>query len=1004
MRPHRLRLRAFGPFGGEEVVDLDRLADAGLFLLSGPTGAGKTTVLDALCFALYGQVPGSRSAKGLRSQHAPADAPTEVELEATVGGSRLRITRRPEQERPKARGTGLTTDQASVLLQEHRDGRWEVLSARPAEADQAVADRLGLSAAQFFQVVLLPQGQFQEFLLAPAKQREDLLATLFDVDRYERAAGWLGGAKKDAAAALEEARRDVDEQATRAAEAAGADVPIDVDGPWLAEVVEAAAGRAGGSRAAADEAVAAAGRERARLDEARALADRQRRRRERLADLARLDREAPQVEAAATELDAARRAERVRALLEAADEAAQAESDAAGASESARRLLDAARGEQAAPADVAGLRALAGRLRGRAEALQALVEVEQGLAARRDDLERRRDAERSSRQVVAATTEQLAALPERRRQAQERRDVAVRAADGLAAVTERVQALQARVDAVDRLTPLQSRLDEAVQEVRQAVETRAAAERHRLEVQEARFEGMRAELADLLAEDPECPVCGSLEHPNPAAFVGRRVSDADQRAAEQAGGRAAEAERAAAAELAGLQAEQARLRGVAGLDADDDDRAADAGADTRGRAGAGVDDVRAALDVARRDAEQARGRAADVDAARAALDALATQEAALTSRRDAALLEAEQAAAGATALAEQLDRDERRVGEARGPAAALAEVVVGLRRRADRADDLAMARERHDAAASARQRADSRLADAVAEAGLADVDQVRAALRGPSRQEELEREVTGHREARSAVQEALASDDLAVALEPAVDVDGVAERCAVAEDAARTASADARAAAGRHARLLELQAALAAALERARPVQERFERVAGLADLTSGGGRENARRMSLRSYVLAARLEQVVEAATDRLAAMSAGRYTLQHTDRRAGRGALSGLGLDVLDAHTGRPRPVSDLSGGEKFMASLALALGLADVVRAEAGGVRLDALFVDEGFGSLDEDSLDLVMTTLDELRAGGRLVGLVSHVTEMKQRITAAVAVASSPRGSSLALVGV
>jgi exonuclease SbcC len=159
--------------------------------------------------------------------------------------------------------------------------------------------------------------------------------------------------------------------------------------------------------------------------------------------------------------------------------------------------------------------------------------------------------------------------------------------------------------------------------------------------------------------------------------------------------------------------------------------------------------------------------------------------------------------------------------------------------------------------------------------------------------------------------------------------------------------------------------------------------------------------MSLRTYVLAERLKEVAGVAGQRLGRMSAGRYTFVHSTDRESRGRAGGLGLDILDGWSGLVRPAKTLSGGESFLASLALALGLADVVAAEAGGRVLDTLFVDEGFGSLDPDTLDLVMETLDELRAGGRVVGVVSHVDELRQRIPSQVRVTRTPQGSTLAV---
>jgi exonuclease SbcC len=201
--------------------------------------------------------------------------------------------------------------------------------------------------------------------------------------------------------------------------------------------------------------------------------------------------------------------------------------------------------------------------------------------------------------------------------------------------------------------------------------------------------------------------------------------------------------------------------------------------------------------------------------------------------------------------------------------------------------------------------------------------------------------------------------------------------------------------------LEELGGQLWAAVDRITPEQRDYQELAGLADVVAGGG-ENNRRMSLRSYVLAARLEEVALAGSVRFRRMSGGRYEFVHSDAAGPYGRRGGLGLDVRDDYTGAVRPAKTLSGGEIFMASLALALGLADVVAAESGGLVLDTLFIDEGFGSLDADTLDAVMGVLDDLRSGGRVVGVVSHVDEMRQRIPSRLHVIRGSAGSRLETV--
>src|SRR6201995_980493 len=207
MRPHRLRVTAFGAFGGTVEVSFDDLACSGLFLLHGETGAGKSTLLDAIGFALYGRVPGERgAARRLRSDHAGVGARTEVSLEATVGGRRIRVTRSPEQARAKKRGDGETKEQAKVLLEQLDPTGWTALSTRVGEADQEIADLMGMSADQFFQVILLPQGEFARFLRAPSEKRADLLQRLFDAGRFGRVEDWLAARRREVNQAVDDQR------------------------------------------------------------------------------------------------------------------------------------------------------------------------------------------------------------------------------------------------------------------------------------------------------------------------------------------------------------------------------------------------------------------------------------------------------------------------------------------------------------------------------------------------------------------------------------------------------------------------------------------------------------------------------------------------------------------------------------------------------------------------------------------------------------------------------
>jgi exonuclease SbcC len=298
------------------------------------------------------------------------------------------------------------------------------------------------------------------------------------------------------------------------------------------------------------------------------------------------------------------------------------------------------------------------------------------------------------------------------------------------------------------------------------------------------------------------------------------------------------------------------------------------------------------------------------------------------------------------------------------------------------------------AADAAREHAEVR----VTQAGFPDLLTAADALLDPGRAASTRRRVTEHDQQWSVVTATLAEPELAD-LAPRPDLTAITESCRSATEV-REESVAALAEARRRTAALDGLAADLTAVEV--ELDERriaAEQVATLADLVNGRG-QNTLKMRLQSFVLAARLEQVAEVASRRLLDMSGGRYTFLHSDVQGRHGARGGLGLDVLDEYTGARRPTKTLSGGESFMASLALALGLADVVTAESGGVQIDTLFVDEGFGTLDPRALDAVMTVLDELRRGGRTVGVISHVEELRTRIPSRLEVLTGRDGSRLA----
>ncbi|MCK2237145.1 MULTISPECIES: AAA family ATPase [unclassified Crossiella] len=981
MRLHVLEVEAFGPYPRRETVDFDALGIDGLFLLHGDTGAGKTTLLDAVAFALFGKVPGARNdAKRLRCDYADPGDPTEVALELTVQGHRLRLARSPEYQRPKSRGTGFTKQQAKASLTwigQAPSGQSAEGLSRIDEIARTVERLVGMTAEQFFQVVLLPQGEFARFLRSDTDERQKLLEKLFGTERFGEIEQWFTNRRQDSARTLEERQQDTRALIARLAQAAGSD-PAEGQNEqdWLgvltAEAAEQLAdtvvveGKARAEREAAEQLLA----------ERTALAERVRRVRRAGAELAEIEAAAANRATWAAELAQARRALPVQAAQRVLVRI-ERELGAADVEATRGRAAVARYDESIVDSDAVQLRALAAGHRESAGELAGLVaEAQRQQVDQRRLIQVRAEADQARRQVEQVGAD-LGTLPERLLTARTCLEAAQEAAarlDGVAARREELAAL--RTDA-RRLPAAETAAGRTADAHRHAVDEHQAARDKRQLLRQRRLDGMAAELAEGLRAGESCPVCGGTEHPAPAGAVADRVRAEDERAAEVAEARTGERRDQTA--RAAQQAEQ--------------DLAA-----LRERLG---DNESVALEAAFAEAETAlRLVTAAKATVPAKVGAVAELEAEAQRLRER-LAVAEKAVAAAetehASLTETVATRADRLESARGEHPDVAARRQHLLDFATTIETLAQARA---ALADTRRRAEDQrreLAEAVSAAGFPDVPTAVAAVRAETEVAEVEQRLRGFDD-REAAAKAVLTELAGISPDTEVELDAPREAVRLAREAAEAAVALARAAAERKRQVDALAARLTHALAALAPVQAAHAELAALADVVNGRGQNN-RKMSLRSYVLAARLEEVAEAATHRLRRMSQGRYSFVHSDVAGPRGTRGGLGLDVLDEYSGQQRPAKTLSGGESFLASLSLALGLADVVAAETGGAVLDTLFVDEGFGTLDADTLDLVMDTLDELRAGGRVVGLVSHVEELRSRIPTRLRVRKARTGSTL-----
>ncbi|WP_438316199.1 AAA family ATPase [Streptomyces sp. HUAS TT3] len=994
MRLHRLRITAFGPFAEPQEIDFDALSAAGIFLLHGPTGAGKTSVLDAVCFALYGSVPGARQAPGtsLRSDHAAPATPTEVTLELTAGGRRLEITRRPEQDRPKKRGTGTTKDKPQSWLREFDGQQWAALSRSHQEIGEEVEQLLGMSREQFCQVVLLPQGEFARFLRADEQARIRLLSRLFDTRRFAAVETLLAERRRAAEARVRAGDEKVLGTAQRLAQAAGDSADLRAwpmpghqpGDPGLAGAVRAWAAVA---RCAARERLtvteyalaAVEGRHaaaRRAAEEARELDRLQRRHAETARRAALLAEAAPERQRIRELLDRAGRAALVAPALELRGAAEAAHLAAVGAEAAARAELPpplAGAGPEQLAAEEQRLREDLGALGAGRRAEERSAEIGRERAA----LEREA---RAAEEQLRESAEWLAGWEEARAALVGRVDAAQQAATLAEQLAGKLEPVRLRLEAARRRDALDADAQRAAGELAAVREESATARETWLELKEARLRGIAAELAAALVAGEPCTVCGSDAHPDPArpapGHVDRAAEDAAHARYEHAEERRAAVERALAA------AQEAR-----------------AGAAAAAGDATTADLIALAADLSSRHAA-AHAAAAGLHAARERLARAEREHAARSTDR----LEAERRAAARASLREALDGEqaslEAGLALLRGNEPTLAARARILEDRVRIVAAAGTALRRSETAAARLKEADGQLADAAFKAGFDTVEAAAAAVLPDRERSALQHRLDAWRaeEATLADRRGEADTAAAAALPPA-DPHAAGAEAERAEALVRSASSAVDAAQVRCAELDRLSRQAEHELRALGPLREAYERVARLAGLTAGTSADNERKMRLEAYVLAARLEQVAAAATVRLLKMSGGRYTLVHSDAKASGRGRSGLGLHVVDAWTGSERDTATLSGGETFFASLALALGLADVVSDEAGGVRLDTLFIDEGFGSLDDQALDEVLDVLDSLRERDRSVGIVSHVADLRTRVQAQLEVVKQRGGSAV-----
>ena len=1032
MKPELLTLKNIGPFCGTHTVDFSGLGD--IFLVCGKTGSGKTTIFDAIAYALYGEAPGSRKglARAMRSQFAPESEESAVALEFSLAGKRYRIRRTLARERIGARSGKVQNVAEEVTFELFAGGTWESRSStNKSETDHKILDLIGLSADEFSRIVILPQGEFAQFLRQNSSERKEVLAKLFPIEKYGRVIELARNRAREAMLAQKETENALVDLETRFNRLA-----CDADRAALESEI---------GRLRADQAMARKllGEKSGELEKARAQAERRLQAQGIDRDIAEFERELPETDEKKKRLEAARRSSPLTETLARITEtrermAAQGKALGDIDREMAERTREIAELESNRGRITAALKERESLLV-RKERLRIAVGITETLEA---DIA---EADKTAKQL-AAKKKELAALKGNR----ETRAKRLAELEGEASLFDERNRESARVREELELKKQLKILADEYERERKAIATHRAAvaaaktaitentrdigiaKAELAELEETAERARECELASTLAlalEDGKpCPVCGSTAHPapaHPAATAGYSLverTEAGKRRCELLDKRTAELAGELAAREANLRnAEERRTIVIQKYCAGDSQCILPQNIPTPDEATRRVQEASRAMQEqsdaltrsrnAWRESEDLRKRNAEEETefSRLTMDiaeldrAAAEQKADIANKRkryreafphddqeggepvpdpadardaleecDARLLTID---AESVNFENALKEAQTRLSALTGKKTEVARSLVEL--------------------GTSEKKASATFVQECAQAGFSDETAVRRAFMNTASQKALEEDITqfAERLAEARTKRAALEAELARWTGSAPE--------AVAEEIERL---DERIAATSRA-LEDKNAGLAAldtlkerwdALEKERAERSiEGSRLAALANDLTGN---NPAKVSFDAWILGMYLEEITAYANARLERMSEGRYRIQLNGNYRKGNALSGLELEILDAYTGKTRPSGTLSGGETFMASISLALGLADSIQSRSGGIQLDAVFLDEGFGTLDEASLERAITILDEIR-GSRMVGIISHVAELRSRIPNRIEVVKTGAGSSI-----
>ena len=1014
MKPEILTICAFGPYQKKVCLDFSILSEQPFFLIHGATGAGKTSIFDAICYALYGEAATeARTPRMLRNREAGPEVDTYVDLTFCVRDTHWHIRRNPEYMRKAKRGTGLARQAPEVVLERLEDGRVMESWTRDGEVQARIVRLLGFQCKQFRQVVLLPQGEFRRFLMADTSARKEIMKVLFNTEIYQK----LEDKLKEKAAEVSKSYDGIAEkQRLYLAEANAKDE---------AEFAALLAAREQQAAALAKQTAALQSRKEAcekERDAARDTMAKFTQADKAAEELQKWERIVPEDEEVKAMLD---RADRAAALMDLANQlqvarqdAAKREQDLEALKQQGKKLAAAykqaeerfARIQQQKPAHDAEREELI--------VLQGLLKVARELEQAKRDAAAKQAASEKGQQEAAAAKQQLLAAEQEFKALQQQAEALQKEALNVDALKLRQQNLLAEQEKAAAAARSEALVREAAAGYEQAeqatkkAETEWQAARAELaHLRELAKEARAVLLAEHLEEGEPCPVCGATHHPKLAEAVTKVVTDKMLKAKEADVSSFEKRHQAAAAraqeksgQLAAARAQaEALVKQLAGREpAEQAAELAKVKTALQGaqEAAARYGSLMKAIERRQQEQAQLHEKAAALEQKAAASAAEAAAAKALVQDKQAQLA-GKELPAEPQELAHQYQQREASWQAAEKAAVAAEQDYHSLDTRYHAAQS-AWKTKREELLRSQEQAAalQQSFAGRLVQAGFADEAAYEAALQGSWRasdyRDKVRRELLSHEQALHTARTNLDNCQKTIEKLEKPDLAAAEDAASAAQAAWQQALRESSAAETVLRSWQKRQKDLDALREQSGELTQTYARITGLSELASG---KTGSRVSFQTYVLHSLLDDVMEMANQRLLIMSRGQYEL-HAGQRQRANQQGGLDMEIFDHYSGYARPLATLSGGESFLASLALALGLADVVQACAGGVRLDTMFIDEGFGTLDSETLDVALKALFELQKSGRLIGIISHVEELRSRIPARLEVTKTKSGGSTA----